>query len=392
MERLMSLNGYVRQLKPRTENYIPTVDRVQSYLTETATDAAKEMEYLLVHVAGGRIPPAKKKFTKIKPYSTKFGFKTPEDLGKQILKNAGLSGKSGSMVDNQPVNKPTWKGDNTTPKTDIIIDRKKISLKKGSSQLMSGGPAESGSTFEVAAANTKGMQKKLDNLAKECEEGIANLMPSTLGTELGGADAQKSAGTFNKDEVLKAADKFNLELKEKFRALFQSNVPFAKEFVFEAMTGKVKFNNNNGTATHFLVVNFDGSAEFHQVKKSSDRYVAKILPKVNPDVKFKSTSQKKVIDGEETKTGYYRFWSVVGLGYKAAVTQTEELMNEVSNGNMVYMSEGFMDKLKSIYSKVKEVITKAFNAIKDWLVSSVLNFAEFLGLTPDISFENEIKW
>ena len=32
MERLMSLNGYVRQLKPRTENYIPPVDRVQDLL------------------------------------------------------------------------------------------------------------------------------------------------------------------------------------------------------------------------------------------------------------------------------------------------------------------------------------------------------------------------
>jgi hypothetical protein len=34
MERLMSLRGYVRQLKPRTENYIPPVDRVQSFLSE----------------------------------------------------------------------------------------------------------------------------------------------------------------------------------------------------------------------------------------------------------------------------------------------------------------------------------------------------------------------
>ena len=32
MERLMSLRGYVRQLKPRTENYIPPVDRVQDLL------------------------------------------------------------------------------------------------------------------------------------------------------------------------------------------------------------------------------------------------------------------------------------------------------------------------------------------------------------------------
>jgi hypothetical protein len=388
----MPLQQYVRQLRPRNESYVPHIDKVQSYLTEGSTEAAKEMEYLLVHVSKGRIPAAKKNFKNLKPYAIKNGFKTPEDLGKQILKNAGLSGTSGSMVDNQPVNKPTWKGDNTTPKTDIIIDRKKISLKKGSSQLMSGGPAESGSTFEVAASKVRGMQKQLDALAKECEEGIKNLMPSTLGTEKGGADAQKAAGTFNKDEVLKSADDFNLELKNKFRALFKSNVPFAKEFVFEAMTGKVKFNDNNGTATHFLVVDFDGSAEFHQVKKSSDRYVATVLPKVNPDVKFKSTSQKKVIDGKETKTGYYRFWSVVGLGYKAAVAKTEELMNEVENGNMVYMSEGFLDTLQSIWKAVKKVVSDAFTAIKDWLVSSALNFAEFLGLELDISFSNEIRW
>ena len=56
------------------------------------------------------------------------------------------------------------------------------------------------------------------------------------------------------------------------------------------------------------------------------------------------------------------------------------------------MSEGFMDKLKSIYSKVKDIVARAFTAIRDWLVSSALNFAEFLGLTPDIKFNNTVKW
>ena len=44
----MSLNGYVRQLKPRTENYIPPVDRVQSFLTEAATTEATLMENVIV--------------------------------------------------------------------------------------------------------------------------------------------------------------------------------------------------------------------------------------------------------------------------------------------------------------------------------------------------------
>ena len=57
MERLMSLNGYVRQLKPRTENYIPPVDRVQNLLSETmdvTTDNAsiKSSEDMLDKEAG----------------------------------------------------------------------------------------------------------------------------------------------------------------------------------------------------------------------------------------------------------------------------------------------------------------------------------------------------
>ena len=119
----MSLQRYVRQLKPIQENKTDYVNKVQM-LSEGSTEAAKEMEYLLVHVANGRIPPAKKKFKNLKPYAQKNGFKKPEDLGKKILQNAGLSGRSGSMVDAQPVNNPTWKGSNTTPKTDIIIDKK----------------------------------------------------------------------------------------------------------------------------------------------------------------------------------------------------------------------------------------------------------------------------
>ena len=47
---------------------------------------------------------------------------------------------------------------------------------------------------------------------------------------------------------------------------------------------------------------------------------------------------------------------------------------------------------QKIYLSIKEVVKNAFDAIKEWLVSSVTNFAEFLGLKPDITFENEISW
>ena len=106
------LQNAVQQLKPKNQPILDNADRALGLLSlnEGSTEAAKEMEYLLVHVSNGRIPPAKKKFKNLKPYAIKGGFKSPEALGKQILKNAGLKGNSASMVDNQPVNKPTWKG------------------------------------------------------------------------------------------------------------------------------------------------------------------------------------------------------------------------------------------------------------------------------------------
>ena len=54
------------------------------------------------------------------------------------------------------------------------------------------------------------------------------------------------------------------------------------------MTGAVKFDNGDASADTFLVVDFDGSSEIHEVKSSSDRYVSEIS-KVNPDVKFKTS-------------------------------------------------------------------------------------------------------
>ena len=207
------------------------------------------------------------------------------ELGKAILKKAKI--KKGNPSNTRmslasPINSgtwedgtPMWQGGNKPPKTDIIIAGNRISLKKGSSQLMSGGSAESLSTYEVAWRNTPEFSKSLNELADEVEQGLADLMPSREGKFMGGVETQKKggtvykdtknkkgklgdvkAGTFEKDKVLADADKHNLKMKKKMEQLFSGSVEFKKEFVFEAMTGKVKFVDGEGTATHFLVVDF----------------------------------------------------------------------------------------------------------------------------------------
>ena len=336
----MSLQPYVRQVKPRNESYVPHVDKVQK-LYESSTDAAKEMEYVLVDAAGG--DSGKKEYKKLEPYAQKNFGGSSLDLGKHIIDGIGLTGKGGYMAASGKITSkkwsdgtPQWTGTNVTPKTDIVLGDKKVSLKKGSSQLMSGGPAESMSTYRAAVENTTSFD--LTNLAKEVEDGIRNLLPSTVGEFMGGADLQKAGGTvyqntkqkkgkigdvapgtFDKDKVLKAADDHNIELKKKFAQLFAQNIEFKKNFVYEAMTGAVKFDKGSAAADWFLVVDFDGTFEMNVVKSADDPYISQVLSKVKPDVKFKSTAVKKKIDGKDTKTGHYRFWSVVGLGYKAAV-------------------------------------------------------------------------
>ena len=385
----------------------------QVILTEGATEAAKEMEYVLVDAAGGT--QYKKVYTHVKPYATKNGFDNSIALGKKILQNARRQGlgyggtnrmsKSASVSSN-------WRGGNKTPKTDIIIASNKISLKKGSSQIMSGGASESLSTFEAATnAMGKAFTGELATLADQVQTGINNLLPSYVGTQKGGLDIQKyggtlykntkkktgkiadvKAGTINKDKILVEADKLNHSMTGKFAQLFAGSPQFKKEFVFEAMTGKVKFGGNEGTATHFLVVDFDGSASYHKVTKSSDDYVGTILSQVSPSVKFKSTAVKRKIDGIDTKTGHYRFWSTVGLMYKAAIKTQNEVYDMMNSGELEYLSEGFFDFISRAWNKFKSFVKNLIEKVKNWIKKSVNNMMEYFQLQPNVRFRNQVRW
>ena len=147
-------------------------------LAEGSTEAAKQMEFVLVDAAGGDSGQSGK-YKDLSAAIKKKGISDPLELGKTILDKVGLLDKGGEnrMSVSASVNSknwpddgtPMWSGGNKTPKTDIIIADNKISLKKGSSQLMSGGLEESISTFNVAVRNTKGFDKFNNELALKIE-------------------------------------------------------------------------------------------------------------------------------------------------------------------------------------------------------------------------------
>ena len=98
----------------------------EELLVEGSTEAAKEMEFVLVDAAGGN--SGKKQYKNLEPYAIKNGFDTSLDLGKKIIQNIGLSGKGGYMAPTGTITSkkwsngdPQWMGGNKTPKTDIVL-------------------------------------------------------------------------------------------------------------------------------------------------------------------------------------------------------------------------------------------------------------------------------
>ena len=356
-------------------------------LHEADTSAAYEMEKVIVDGANGEGVESKY-------------FPNAPEVGKKIVKTCGLKGKGKFPANSYPAT-AKWnqyfeggkaKGSTLTPKTDIVVGKDRISVKTGDAQLMSGGRSEALATFYTAAEKVE-RDTFVENLGKKLD----GLMPTTDLTKLGikgNKTELEDAGKFVEIEVLRRADEAHKALKEDLRALFKSNPAFAQEFTYEAMTGMQKFGNSEGTADAFLVTDFKGNAKMHRIKGSSDSYVSKISQQVKPDAKFK-TSQKtkaglKTPSNPKGKSGYYSFWSTIGLGINMVV---KEEMNNVNSDE--YLTEGIFDMfkwMKNVMKKALNFLKKYFNKIKKKLKENWSDVVAFLGFEIEITHNNKISW
>ena len=113
------------------------------------------------------------------------------------------------------------------------------------------------------------------------------------------------------------------------------------------------------------------------------------MPRVKPNVKFKSTAVKTVKDG---KTGHYRFWSTVGLMYNAAVKTQNEVYDMMNSGELEYLSEGFFDFIGGVWNKFKSWVSKVIAKAMNWIKKSADNMVRFFELHPIIRFNNRVVW
>jgi hypothetical protein len=378
----MGIKNYVRQVRPVQEAHVNHLEKIQSFLTEADTTAAYDMEKVIVSAAGGES-------------FTSNLITNSDEVGKKIINDLKLSGKGSFPKNSYPASK-RWnqyfpdgaKGSTLTPKTDLMVGNKRISLKTGDAQLMSGGVNEASATFYVAAEESG---TSLDKAVSDLGKHINNLLPNTDMRKLGvkGNKTQLTQmGKFAEVEILKNADDAHHAFKNDMRKVFKNNAKFAEAFTFEAMTGKIKFDNSTGTADNFLITDYEGNATIHTVTSMSDAYVKKIAKQVKPDVKFKATqstsSQLKSPTNPKGKTGYYTFWSAVGLGVKMIAEE------EIKNGEM--LNEGFMDIFKRIIDKALNFIKKFWNKVKKIVSKSWEALIRFMGLEPEVSFNNHVKF
>ena len=143
----------------------------------------------------------------------------------ELLLVAGGGGGGGYLGGAGGAGGLLYYGSNTTPKTDVILGNKKISVKAGNSQLMSGGKNESLATFYAAAKKVPGILK-----TKEAQEVIKTFEKFVEGGYTKSGTVEKELGS-GKNKVLSAGDKAHKEMKTKLQDLFNKSPKFKIAFL-----------------------------------------------------------------------------------------------------------------------------------------------------------------
>jgi len=339
----------------------------RNYIVEAARSRGEQMEHAIVTAINGDEQPQPK-------IELGAGKKVAEALGMNCCA-AVLGASQIEVTDAWSQFWPGGKvpGSTKTPKTDIKVAKSKISLKTGDdAQLMTGGKHESTATFFAALDKSK---SKPSDMMKRIEEGITQLSGSAVAA--GQTRKEIKKGT---DKRLMKANAIHKVLQEDMRKMFSSDPKFAYHFCYEAMTGEAKFGGNDGTCSHFLTCTFDGD-NAHLIPVTDKGYVSKIAKRINVTVRFKSASEKRTVNKVESKTGRYRYWSVVSL--------IADKLNEEIDMAGNYLTEG---RIRNIINRMKAFVARLWNKVKDWLAKSWSNIFTFLDMKPDVNHINKLSF
>lgn len=291
-----------------------------------------------------------------------------------FLRNKGIKGSAKHLGSGKYPITDAWKrwgGTDGTPKTDLIIGRKRISLKKeGGSQLMSGKKGESNATFMAAieSLNMEG-QPIVTEIEKYLNKFIDIKNPQNL-------TQQKKAGKLASG--VPTASLVHKQFNKYLVKYFESDKGFKDAVVHEAMSGKYKFGNSKeGRANRILVFGrkMGLDSQWHDIDDSS--FIGEKSSGTKVNVSFKSTSSWSKKDAPKE----YNIFSVVRL-------TNDEIQREFEQYDGQMLTEGILSKVKD---KVRAFFIKLWHNVKNWLAKSIENILIFLGLKPAVVM-SEVKF
>lgn len=401
-------------------------------LNEADSSAATNMEkYIVIAYNGGSPEEIEKQKVDPKEYSGK-NKEVAEKIAKDIREKTGASkgsmihfGKgSGKMID-------WWEG-NPTPKTDLYsTDKINISLKqKGGSQLMSGFPGETRSTFKAAnILMGENSPKNIDKLVESLNAAMKTIIvPGNINSMVDAIKTGKVSSVINakttsgKDATIKIVDKipkkkedntiyftkdeYDKSMKEfidwkqamkkitpTVKDFFENNDDFKTWFAYEAATGVTKFKPDPAAKANW-VVEFDPNGGKNNVQPldlngKPSNYLKELAKKAKIRISPKTATGSKVSkDGFGTSTTSLRLTLDSYQQNKPMIQEhierrfNEYLINAATlNEDSILQKIGdwtknIKDWFKKLLLEIVDIITKLAKKGLDYLL-------EFIGFSVD---------
>ena len=280
------------------------------------------------------------------------------------LKSQGIKGTAVWMGKKNASTSPEWEHyggpSRSHTKTDFIIGKHRISLKVGKSHLMAGSVNESTATFRAAVYQSKRMN---DDLVSE--------IYTLLGQFVSGVSNDTVGKSKKTDPVLIEGEKVHKKMTEALSNMFNNNNDFAKAFVREAVTGKIKFGDSDATATHLLSI----GDTYKLYDLNDDSFIQKLANSAKIEVSFKSSYKKG------KNFGKHRFWSIVSLVVK-------KIQEEYNYQRHDMLSETVATE---VWNKVKGFFNSLLEDIRDFISQGIENLIEFLELEVEIKFKEDVE-
>ena len=335
--------------------------RLRGFINEMDTSSATNMEAVIVALWDGKESPH--------PELTDIG-----NMAVDFLRSRGISGNSSHMGSGStPItdNWKKWGGTDTTPKTDLIIGKYRISLKKaGGSQLMS---AKKGESTATCHAGLKDANIESGPIVEEMERYLEKMIEGKSEFNI---TQQKEQGIVS-DDVLDA-EKMHKEFQKYLRDLLNSNTILKNSIVHEAMTGDNKFGEHSMGRAGWVFVYDPKGVDMSLNNTDDPAFVSKKAQKTRIVIGWKSVSSTTQKSGK-----VYSYFSA----FRLTESINNHIIEEISKYDGKLLTEGI---LSNIIDRVKRWFKSIWEKVKTWLLQSFDNVLTFFNLIPNIEMSETI--